>query len=352
MENTGVQQLFFQHIKNSLLPHLSLVDSVAEVLNISNDSAYRRIRGEKSITFEEIERLSAHFKISMDQFLHLKSNSFIFSGSLPELSNQYYGEWLKNVLRIYTYVNTFEKKHLYFLSKDFPFTSYFQIPELSTFKSFVWMRTFLHYDDLKSKKFSLKDRYPEFEELGMKINQVFNQIPTTELWNLVCINATLQQIEFYRETNVFESDDDVLLLYDKLEELVTHFEKQAEAGKKFMIGETPGPHSADYNMFLNELFLGDNTVVAELGSAKVSFLNYAVLYIVESRDEKFCDFVYKEVMNLIRRSTQISVVGEKGRAFFFNRLRENIHSCRRAVSSRTFSIPHGAMSQQERRGTT
>ncbi len=47
MDQPSVQQVFFQHIKSNLADHLSMVDEVAELLNISNDSAYRRIRGEK-----------------------------------------------------------------------------------------------------------------------------------------------------------------------------------------------------------------------------------------------------------------------------------------------------------------
>ena len=123
MENNGVQQLFFLHIKNSLLPHLALVDSIAEVLNISNDSAYRRIRGEKQISFEEIQKLSTHFKISLDQFLHLKSDSFLFTGALPDKSDNFFDLWLNDVLKQLSYINNFEKKHLYYNTKDLPIMS-------------------------------------------------------------------------------------------------------------------------------------------------------------------------------------------------------------------------------------
>lgn len=47
MGSIELQQHFFDHIKERLPTHLSLVDEVAELLSISNDSAYRRIRGEK-----------------------------------------------------------------------------------------------------------------------------------------------------------------------------------------------------------------------------------------------------------------------------------------------------------------
>ena len=325
MENTnGVQQLFFQHIKNNLPPHLSLVDEIAQLLSISNDSAYRRIRAEKPISFDEIRTLCTHYKISLDQFLHLQSDSFIFTGKLADNTEHFFDEWLKDVLEQYSYVNSFEKKHLYFLTKDMPFISFFQIPELATFKSFMWMRTFLHYDILKNKKFSLKNIYPGYAEMGKKIIQVSNKIPTTEIWNYECINATIRQIEFYRDANVFESKDDVLVLYDKLEDLVNHFENQAEAGKKFAVGETPTSQSADYHLFLNELFLGDNTVIAEVNNIKMSFLNHSVLHIVGTRDERFSNYAYEAMMNMVRKSTKISTEGEKSRSRFFNSLREKI----------------------------
>src|SRR6185503_11385436 len=82
MEATNVQVRFFQHLKVQLPPHIAIVDEVADVLGISNDSAYRRIRGEKPIDLEETYKLCDHFKISMDQLLHLQSDAFIFSGIL------------------------------------------------------------------------------------------------------------------------------------------------------------------------------------------------------------------------------------------------------------------------------
>ena len=87
MDQPGVQQIFFQHIKSNLAAHLSLVDEVADLLNISNDSAYRRIRGEKPLTFEEMSKLCVHYKISLDQLFHLNNDSYLFSGPLTSKDN-------------------------------------------------------------------------------------------------------------------------------------------------------------------------------------------------------------------------------------------------------------------------
>lgn len=65
MNQSGVQQIFVQHFKFSRAAHLSLVDEVAGLLDISNDSADRRIRREKPLSFEEINVLCTHYRISV-----------------------------------------------------------------------------------------------------------------------------------------------------------------------------------------------------------------------------------------------------------------------------------------------
>src|ERR1700758_1703583 len=118
MDQPGVQQIFFQHVKSNLAAHLSLVDEVAELLNISNDSAYRRIRGEKPLSFEELKSLCAHYKISLDQLFHLNNNSFLFSG--PLTNNQNFGIelYLEHLLQQANYFNSFENRELHYMGKD------------------------------------------------------------------------------------------------------------------------------------------------------------------------------------------------------------------------------------------
>src|SRR3954447_3939736 len=115
MESAGVQQLFFSHLKAKLPGHLSLVDEIAEHLDISNDSAYRRIRGEKPISFEELHKLCTNYKVSLDSFLHLQSESFVFNGKIKTDSENSFEDWLANLLSLMQFFNGFEKKHVYFL---------------------------------------------------------------------------------------------------------------------------------------------------------------------------------------------------------------------------------------------
>jgi hypothetical protein len=81
----------------------------------------------------------------------------------------------------------------------------------------------------------------------------------------------LNQINFYRQSGSFKNVEDIKLLYDKVEELINHIEKQAELGLKFNIGTEPKNDAAEYRMFVNELVMLDNTILVELDDTPYYF---------------------------------------------------------------------------------
>lgn len=325
MTASDKQVLFFQHLKSQLPSHKAFVDEIAEVLNISNDSAYRRIRGEKAIDLEEIYQLCSYFCISMDQLLHLPSEAFIFTGKLNSYAQGNFDKWLLDLQQQLQLVNSFADKHIYFLIKDIPPFYHFQIPELAAFKFFFWMKSILHDDALRGVKFNFQDeRYQSFYEICQKIVALYNQIPTTEIWNIESLNSSLRQLKFYHEAGMFTSPEDIIFLYQKVEQLINHIEHQAELGIKFTLGQQPKANAPLYRLFVNELILGDNTFLAQLDSQRITFLNHSVLYFLGTRDEGFNDAMFSNLENLMKKSTLISSVGEKERNQFFSNLRQNI----------------------------
>ncbi len=327
MSPANVQVLLFQELKSRLPQHLSMVDEVASLLGISNDSAYRRIRGEKPMDLEETHKLCSHFKISMDQLLSLQNDAYVFTGRLNiDGGEDSFDAWLKEIEYNLQVVNSFSKKHLFYSLKDIPPFVQFLVPELTAFKCFSWMKSMFDAASLKGVKFSLDDkRYDKYIAIGKKITQMYNQVPTTEIWHPEIHNILLSQINFCAEAGFFQHKADIRTLYEKVEELVNHIERQAELGVKFSIDENPGPDAASYKMFVNEIVLGDNTVIAELGDMQVTFLNHSVLYFVETRDAHFNKAISIHMQNLIKRGTMISTSGEKERIKFFNRLRYHIN---------------------------
>lgn len=335
MDQPGVQQLFFQHIRNNLPPHLSLVDEIAELLNISTDSAYRRIRGEKPISFDEIRALCTHYKVSLDQLFQINSEAIIFSGKNADSSNFSFDLYLQNILRQLQFMNSFERRELIFINKDIPPFHNFYFPELSAFKFFFWMKTLLQYPLFGKTIFVMDEYMQSLQHTGQMIIQEYNKVPSQEIWNVENINSTIRQIEYYKETRVFASARDIAYLYECLLKTINHIEAQAENGIKFLPGEKTIPTRAAYKMYVNEFILGDNTTLAILNESKVVYLNHSVLNIIQTKDTAFTEYTYQHFQNLVRKSTPISVVGEKERSKFFNTMREKIENRKNAIGHYT-----------------
>ena len=325
METASAQHLFFQHIKGLLPSHLAMVDEVADLLDISNDSAYRRIRGEKPITLEEIKSLCTHFKISLDHLLHLDTDSILFTGKLADPTTFNFELYLENFYQQHVIINTFKERELLILPKDVPVYHYYHFPELAAFKYFFWMKTILHYPDYSKTKLDISQFSQGLLKTGEKILAEYNKIPTTEIWNVENINTTLRQIEYYMETGVFKSREDVLKIYDCLEKILDHVELQAETGFKMTVSGKNYIQGAPFNLYINDFILGDNTYMPILNGNKIVYLTHCFLNYMSTHNVEFAEYNYRHFQNVLHKSTLISIVGEKERRRFFNRMRESIH---------------------------
>lgn len=325
--SSSIQAQFFLSLKSSIPSYASLVDEVAETLNVSIDSAYRRIRGEKLLDFDELRVLCKRFNVSLDKFFSMDSDSIIFQGKTNTYQEESMVEWMEDVLSQLNLVNSFSNKHVYFLVKDMPPFHHYYHPALAGFKFFFWMKSILLFENLKNAKFSISDNHFErFREVTQKTIKVYNRVPTSEIWNEEGLNTTLRQIEVYHEMGLIKNPEDTITLYRCVMEVIDHLEKMADSGRKSILGQAPTEDCAEYKMYLNEIVLGDNTFMAELGDSKITYLNHSVMYFIGSMDKKFNDSMFKNLDNLMKRSTLISGTGEKERRQFFNKLRKKVES--------------------------
>jgi hypothetical protein len=312
-------------------PNMALVDTIAEVLQISNDSAYRRIRGEKPISLDEVRILATHFKISIDQVLHLQTDAFLFSGRITNNSDFKYENWLESVVYHLQLFLSFKPNHLFYHAKEIPFYYYFMVPEIAAFKSFFFMKSILYYEDWRTAKFTVKGDYSRYQALMQKCSELYATLPSTEIWSIENITTTLHQIEFYRVTGALQSDEEAKILLDKLELVIDHLEKQAEYGVKLLYGQDPATSTVPFKMFVNELIMGDNMQVIQIGNKQLTGINHSVLNFVTTTDEAFCNYMRKTLDNIAQKSTLISGVNEKERLLFFNRLRAKVQDAKKLI---------------------
>jgi hypothetical protein len=297
---------------------------VADLLHVSNDSAYRRIRGETLLVLEEVKILCDRFGISLDQTINSKENTVVFNAFSLNNDNYNFKSYLTDILKNLQFVRSFEQNELIYLTKDFSIFHNFISRPLFAFRYFFWMKSILQHPDFVHVRFSVDLLTKEIEDLGEQIVRSYNSIPSTEIWNTECVNSTISQIKYYREAGYFASDTDVQTIYDALQEVIEHLRQEAETGCKFYPGENPDFQKSNFQFYYNRVILGDNTIMSLLNGKKVLYLNYDVLNYMVTQDEKFCNDVYMKLQNLMRRATILSNVSEKQRNMFFNTLLKKI----------------------------
>lgn len=330
MENGNIQVLFFQHLKHQLPSHVSVVEEIADVLGISTDSAYRRLRGEKPLSFDELQVLCRKFKISLDQLFHLESNSIIFTGKTAGQEGFSFRDYIQDIVHTLSYINKFEKREISFYNRDIPFFFHFYYPKLAAFKSFFYLRCILNDPQFIHQKFVFDCIDEGLLESGRQVSEAYSQLPSTEVWNAESIDSTLGQIDYCRASGFFKNREDVNTVYDELQKCMDVIELQTEYGYKMNGDGTVHYRHIPYKIYINEFILADTTILAKLNNDHASFLVHSVFNYIYTRDRSFNELTNRHFQNILKRSTLISESGEKDRRRFFNHIRDRINAGKNA----------------------
>ena len=330
MGNNELQLEFFNYLKSTLPAHVSLPDELCDLLDISADSAYRRLRGEKSLTFSELKIICEKFHVSLDQVLNLQNDTVAFRA--PDLTANYksFADYLTNIMMGVKFFHQYKEKKMMYLCKDAPLWDFYIFPELAAFKTFFFLRSVRSESQYFQKKFSIKE-FP-FEDcyaIGQETLKLFNEIPCEELWNNESWNSTINQVAYYREAGVFKSNDDCEMVIDSISRSIDHLEKQAAVGQKFMPGDTDLRYRAPIQFYVNDLIIGNNTIYGEVDGNKISWVTYSVLNILVTKEKRFNEHIFSNFNTLKSRSALVSGTNERERVKFFNSLRDKVNALRK-----------------------
>lgn len=330
MNNT--QDFLFQRIREAIPDETSLASAVAEVLHLSTDSVYRRIRGETPLVLEEASLLCNHFGISLDQLMTVRPGAVLFYTERLHAEHFSFAKYLTGIRDELKKLEQLKNGEIIYISKDLPIFHNFSDEPLFAFHYFFWMKSILRHPDFEGRKFSFDCLDDEIRVLGREILDMYNRVRSTEVWNTECVNSTIFQVEYYREAGFFRNNGDARLVYDSLLKVIGHLKEQAETGAKFLPGRQGGHHPENFDFFYNRITLGDNTIVAIAGERILTYVNYDVINYMVTADRQFCQDALAEVRSLIRRSTMISHSGEKQRNIFFHMLISKIEDRKKSLT--------------------
>ena len=325
-----IQERLFQIIKNSLPPHISFVHDLSELLQISYDSAYRRIRGEKEISIEELHLVCLHYKISADSLFNLRSNHVVFDSLAIGEDGLDIEKWLQSLLAAIKIIHAAKEREIIYAAKDIPVFYYFEFPEIAAFKTYFWNKALIPSGNYQDKKLSL-DTPAHLYETGRLLLANYVKIPTIEIWSEETISSVLRQIEYCFISGFFSRRDDVFTLCDVLSSWLDHVQSQAEHGFQYMLGGSAEGIEGSYKLYHNEVLVSDNTILVKADGRKTSYNTYNVINQLITSNPVFCDQIENSLKNLMQKSTMISGTSAKERYRFFNILHEKVNALRTRI---------------------
>ncbi len=325
-----MQLQFLDKIKSLTSPQNNPAEELADLLDISSDSVYRRFRGDTNLTLEDILRLCEHYKVDFD-FKSYSTNLVLFRYNY--LFNQVgFEKYLKDLQKQITTLQDLKYKEIIFLAIDVPMFHHFKHPMLAAFKVFFWLKNVVKDNNFNNQKFRKDIIDPKILRTGKQIYEAYCNIPSTEIWTTNTANSLISQIDFSWSSGMFESKEVALQVCKEALDEIKLIEKQSGSGTKQTLNKKIDNVEYNYSLYLSDMEVGNNCIYVKRAESKEVYLGFQIFNNITTIDQTFCNETTKWIDNLMTKSILISGVGEKQRYVFFNSLIENIEKLINKIS--------------------
>lgn len=322
------QKILFELMAEKLPSHSSLVYELAEILNVSTDSAYRRLRGQTKVSLEEAVFIAQKYNLSLDAMFHQTQNSFPFIYKGLNYNMKDMESYYRDLLMEFEKADALSKTKIFYATKDVPMFHIFSFPEIAAFRLFFWKKTIYDQEPYRNKTFTLKELESPILNIGKQITMKYSQLPSMEIWSDEVIMSTINPILYYFESGVIQKRSLALMLLDKLDEFLIHVRRQGELGGKFLPQQSGPKHPDNFELYYNEVTLTNNTIVLESDGRRHAYLVQSAVDYLLTDNEVFCNQTVSWIEHLTRKSINISNQAEKFRQKFFAQMHRQVDRVR------------------------
>ncbi len=327
------QSQFLRKIEDILPKNTTLVNELSDVLKISTDSAYRRMRGETFLVIDEILLLCNHFNVSFDSLNPAREGVVSFRYSKMEPTRDSFIQYLNGLLKDLEVIEKAARHRITYACEDIPVFHHYRNPVMSQFKIFYWMQAILNIPEMESEKFNISVIDSELGEIGNKIYELYSRVPSVEVWTETTIQSTAKQIEFFWEAGKFASRADALAVCSSFREEISDIQKQAERSSKLSPGDgLPQDGDINYQLYYSEIEITNNSVLIEMGGINSVYMGHFSFSTMSTTSESYCLETRKWFDTIIRKSAPISGVSEKQRYQVFKKYFNQIDALEQKIN--------------------
>jgi len=331
MENSEIknknQIAFFNIIKKSFSENTTLANSVSDELGVGSDAAYRRIRGEKPLSFEETIKLCKRFKISFDMLIEGKNISLFDCVYRPinlSIPNEYQN-YILALLNSFGKIKTAGNPSVLMSAIDIPVFHLMFHKELIIFKLYTWAHSVYSYNG-SLEDFIKEIETPEIISHYRKISGNYEHIPSSEIWTENTINSTLRLINYYFEIKMFPNKEYPLSLCKHVLDILDKLKDWTENGSK-------NDRKTPFQLYLSEIDFECSYVLIKHSGQSSCAIRLFGLNGLNVLDKEFCTEAENHLTKLSKRSTLLCGNSEKERFKFFSSQQQKVQSLIEKIES-------------------
>ncbi|MDR2627858.1 MAG: hypothetical protein LBC40_07480 [Dysgonamonadaceae bacterium] len=291
-----------------------------DLLEISRESAYRRLRGDVPFSIEEISKLALELDFSIDELIRESKDRLVFFGPrtpAKDFSHAFQIMLQKTYYYIQRMTQAQEAESLVVINHIPPvFTVYFE--HLFRFLYYRW----LHQNRKSSLNYCFADVIipQEITELQKKIKFAARSLSNTYIFDPNIILNLISVVQYYYRRKLLSEKELDLLVEDILSQ-ISLFEKIAQTGYSDY-------KTARCDIFLSSISIEGNSNYIRFDQSMSSYYFTDMVNSIIISDEQICTMHKEWIESLKKYSTLITQSGEILQSEYFEQQRANVLAIR------------------------
>lgn len=329
MSSNPFQLSFVRLLQKHLPAHAKPADIIADVLNISTASAYRKLSAQTPFSLTEIATLCSHYLISLDEAMYSDPNQVVIFKKTEEVTDlESLVGYFQTTLQQLQALRNIPEATLYYAARDLPLFFYFRFPVLGAFKTLVWLKDSGQSLLEKNEVFDFDKVPKEVLDLGFKLNQAYYDLPTSEIWTPRTMANVFEQIQYYYRSGLLRREDAIRVLED-VSNVIDEREVRARDNEK--------KSKIKAELYSCDFLMMSNGALAKLGTKRMAWVAFSGINFVHTTNPYFCEDYEKAFRQHANLGVLISGSAEKQRAEFFRKLREQLKAMEQLL---TMELPY------------